>query len=1178
MEDGGIRLELLGAPRVLRAGTALRLPVRKTVALLAVLAVDGRCTRAKLATLLWGELDDEAARRNLRRELHRLREAGLHDVLAGDDPLALAAHVRSDVAEFAAALAGDEPAAALQAGALLDGFDLADSQAFDDWLAQARERLGRQWTQAAQSQARRLEAAGDLRGALQVQLRLIQHDPLQEGHAVDAMRLHALLGERGAALERYELLRKTLERELGLAPLPETAALAERLRAAEQLAPLVARGGSAGLARFHAPLIGRDAELQRVATRPAAVALLIGEPGVGKSRLADAATAACAPRLVVRATALSRGAPLQAVAEALRRALAEPVQRARVAALPALTRRELARLLPPEDGAPAEDSVDAEGAEPPSPALRSRFFAALADTLRALTDGGALWVDDLHWADEASLELLESFVHRLGRERAQADAGAALPVVVLTARRHELAEHVPARELLRRLERGALVDRLELAPLPESATLALVRALSGSAGGHKFAQRLQRATDGNPYFLLETLRFLFDTGELAIDTQGVWTTRYDDATADYAELPVPPSVEQAIVERVERLGPAAQRVLETAALADDPFTLDDVQGATALSDWEAVDGLERAAQADVLADVLSDGDAPRAAWRFAHELARQALERRLGPERRRLIHRRLAATLEAQRGRPDRIAHHLLGAGEVLAAVPWWLAAARAAERVFAWREALAYHAQALAADTDAARRAATHRARHALQRQLYATGEILAEADALAALADRLPDERLEVEAQVWRIRAHNLTENFPPAVAAAEAVTADPATLPPALRHDLALAVAQTRHGLGDLAGAAARLDAEAAHVDALVPAQRLDLHLLRAALGMTRGDLAQVQHDALAAQDLARALRRIDQQAHAANLIAYVLHMQGDTPAALQTMADAQAAAERAGLVGAQRSLLTNLVKLHVALGQGEAARARLAQSMVLFADSDDASTWARLRSREVEVCLLNGELGAALHAARQAVALLEGIGSAAGTFWPWYQLARLLWQCGDGAAAVAVYDALPASPAWSEMARPAVDFFCVAFQLPQDAAAVAEALAALPTEGDHSHYDQRDHAYWRALALLQAGRAGEAHVVADGLAAPPFTLHAASVLALRLRVARGTGADTAALVDAARAALGNAPPLESLELLAALGDDPAGRIDALAATLAGDEALRGRFVARHRRLFEPSSPTG
>lgn len=1159
------RIEVIGTPRVLRAGAALRLPVRKTVALLAVLAVEGRCTRAKLATLLWGELDDEAARRNLRRELHRLREAGLHDVLDGNDPLGLAPHVGSDWAEFAAALAGDAPAAALPAAAtLLDGFDLADSPAFDDWLAQAREHLGRQWAQAAAAQARRSEAAGDLRAALQLQLRLVAHDPLQESHAVDAMRLHALLGERGAALERYEQLRKTLERELGLAPLPQTAALAERLRAAEQLAPLVARSGSAGLARFHAPLIGRAAELERIAAQGAVATLLVGDPGVGKSRLADAATQPCAPRLVVRATALSRGAPLQAVAEALQQSLADPAQRARAEALPAPTRRELARLLPGDPG-------EAEAAEAPSPELRSRFFTAVAETLEALAAGGAVWVDDLHWADDASLELLEALVHRLGRARAQDGAAGARPVLVFTARRQELAEQAGPRDLVRRLERAGLVERLELQPLSEAATLELVRTLSGSAGGAKFAQRLQRATDGNPYFLLETLRFLFDTGELAIDAHGAWATRYDDATADYAELPVPPSVEQAIVERVERLGPGAQRVLETAALADDPFTLDDVQGATALSDWEAVDGLERAAQADVLAGVTG---AARPAWRFVHELARQALERRLGAERRRLIHRRLAATLEAHGGRPDRIAQHLRAAGEALAAVPWWLAAARAAERLFAWREALACCAHALAADDDPARRAATHRTRQALQRHLHATADMLAEADALAALAPELPAERLDVEAQVWRIRAHNLGENFAPAIAAAEAVAADPASLPPTLRHELALAVAQTRHGVGDLAGAAARLDAEAAHADALAPAQRLELHLQRASLGMTRGDLALVQRDAHDAMQLARTLRRIDQQAYAANMMGYVHHMQGDTPAALRTLADAQGEAERAGLVGAQRSLLTNLVKLHVALGQGDAARARLAQSMQLFADTDDASTWARLRSREVEVCLLNGELGEALRAARQAVALLEGLGSAAGTFWPWYQLARLLWQCGDSEAAVAVYRGLRASPAWSGMAQPAADFFGVALQLPQQPAQVAAALAALPRSGEHSHYDERDHGYWRALALLLAGQAAQAQEIAAGLAAPPFTLHAASVLALQLRVARAAGADAAALIEAARAALRSAPPLESLELLAALGEDAADRIDALAATL-GDDALRERFIIRHRALADPSN---
>ena len=77
MSQSPFRMELFGAPRVMRRGEEVRLPVKKSLALLAYLAIEGRATRAKLAGLFWGDSGDEAARRNLRRELHRLREAEL---------------------------------------------------------------------------------------------------------------------------------------------------------------------------------------------------------------------------------------------------------------------------------------------------------------------------------------------------------------------------------------------------------------------------------------------------------------------------------------------------------------------------------------------------------------------------------------------------------------------------------------------------------------------------------------------------------------------------------------------------------------------------------------------------------------------------------------------------------------------------------------------------------------------------------------------------------------------------------------------------------------------------------------------------------------------------------------------------------------------------------------------
>ena len=150
-----------------------------------------------------------------------------------------------------------------------------------------------------------------------------------------------------------------------------------------------------------------------------------------------------------------------------------------------------------------------------------------------------------------------------------------------------------------------------LAPFGADDTLQLVRELSGSGRGERFAARLQESTRGNPYFLLETLRYLFDAGELRIDARTL-ETAYDDA-ATYGRLPVPPTVREAVIERVERLGMPSRRVLEIAALAGDGFTLDLLRPASALDDWQAVEGLELSLQAGFVA-AASRATASATSW------------------------------------------------------------------------------------------------------------------------------------------------------------------------------------------------------------------------------------------------------------------------------------------------------------------------------------------------------------------------------------------------------------------------------------------------------------------------------------------------------------------------------------------------------------------------------------
>lgn len=1154
MPSPRFRIELFGAARVLRDAAEVRLPVKKSLALLAYVAIERRATRAKLAALLWGESGGEAARRNLRRELHRLREAGCAEALAIDDEaVALAPGAGCDVVDFLAALAAHDRVAALAAwrGPLMDGFDLAESEEFDRWLVVLRDDLTRQFCAAAQAHAVACEAAGDARGALALHARLMAHDPLQESHYTSAMRLHYLLGERGRALELYERCRATLMKELGLQPLPETAALAERIRAADQMTPLAAASAAAGVTQFAPPLVGRAAELARLAGGPI-VSLLTGEPGVGKSRLADECTRGAGGRVRIAGAELGRAAPLFPVIETLARLAAEPHARGALVSLPAGERTELIRLLPALDpDAPASTEDD----EAPPAAKRMRLLDALASALIVLAGEAPLWIDDLHWLDEMTLDLVHHLAHRLGRERRKG------PRIVITARKQELADNPFASGAMLRLERAQLLQRIELAPLDTAATTELVRRLSGARDGRVFAERLQRATRGNPFFLLETLRFLFDSGELTLDPQGNWSTRYDEATGDYAELPVPPTVQQAVLERVERLGPAARRVLETAALAGDGFKLDEVQPATALSDWEALEGLERASGASLVVGV-------ERSYRFAHDLVRLALDRSLGAERRRLIHLRLAESLIAQGGRPDRIARHFDDAGAAAQGAPWHLAAARAAERVFAHGEAIAHYGAALAATEDPAARVALHLARAELLRVQHDLPAVQAELDRLDALAQELDRPVLAAEVLVRRARLAIAHQRYAPAVEYAQQAAAHPGfvSLPQTLREDALLAGAFGLVEEGHYDAARAIYDRELASPPPHRPRYLGELHRGMANLLTSYGADAEAGVHLHKAADLLAQAGDFEGQTRSLNILAYTQHVTGDTPGAIATMERALADAERLHAVHLQRNTLLNFVIYCLHSGDFARARAQVDRAADVLRYADDAATQARLQIRIAEVNAADGDLGAALPAARKSLQLIEDNGGGLPDFWPWFLLATLLWRCGDGEAAAGVYRSLPDSRAWLVTAAPAVALFPTVYRLPGNA---REALAALPAIAPARGVlcDPEAIAYYTAYAHHALGEhdaALRALCPQGVLIAPsPFALHAASVAALHLSIACATGRPEPAVQARAATLLTRAPAFESIELRAAL---------ARAARAAGAAAEAAEHGAAARATIE------
>jgi DNA-binding CsgD family transcriptional regulator len=428
----------------------------------------------------------------------------------------------------------------------------------------------------------------------------------------------------------------------------------------------------------HSPrFVGRNAELRRVVDalrRPPALVLVEGEAGIGKSRLVREALAAIAPggprSLVAVCPPFREALTLGPIVDAARQAVPS------IAEVGALGLSPLAGTLRPlfpewADGLPPAPEPLADAG-----AARHRLIRAFAELLDRLGIE-ILVVEDVHWADDATLELLLFLAARQP-----------LPLsLVLTYR----LEEVTADSLLLRLSSRVPTSteishtRVGLDGLAVSDTAALVSSMLDDENvSSAFATFLHDRTEGVPLILEECVRLLRDRADI-VRRDGEWVRRTLD------EIAVPPTIRDAVTERVARLGADAQRVLLAAAVLSDPVderTLGAVSGLTGVdgSQDAGVEGRAGCSAGSAGASVMSstidpvvesavsdavrsgllveDGSGPgRIAFR--HVLAARAVYDRASPSERRAAHRRAAALLETARPRPiGRLAHHFREAGE----------------------------------------------------------------------------------------------------------------------------------------------------------------------------------------------------------------------------------------------------------------------------------------------------------------------------------------------------------------------------------------------------------------------------------------------------------------------------------------------------------------------------------
>lgn len=664
-------LSLLGPPQLWEEGKLVSSLPRKAVAMAAYLAVQGgMMERGRLADLLW-EGEEEAVRRNLRQELFRLKNTAWEKVFE-KPPI----HPAGDLEAFLAQMARGawSEALALWRGGFLAGLDPKAAEGYWDWLIPERERWERLYREATLGLARSQEAAGQFAEALKVYQKLLAEDPLLETEQQAVMRLYLQLGDRSAALRQYEQYRLLLRDQLGLEPSLQTQALGAQVREGQPLPPQ--QLGVAHQLFSEPPLVGRSEDWAWLEAHwGRGLLLLLAEPGVGKSRLAleyakRQVGAGPSETLRIRQRESGQNIGFSGLLEALRQAL----EAHKLDNLEPTWRDELAQLLP-------------ELGLPPSNLHKARFFEALCRALQAIVrPGGVVLWDDLHWLDWASLEFLPYVVRRSGN----------LGIFLLgTARPEALQKNQPVRLILQEIAReNGLFQRL-LKPMDPSALVQLLRQMSGQReGGERFAERLFQATEGNVFYVLEILRYLFDQGLLRAEA-GAWHTPFDSFTSDYRELPLPPSVREALLERLQRLGEDALPILQAMALADFPLPPDLAAGLLRHLGTSIIE-LENLAQNGFLRFDPSG-------YTLRHELVRQTVLAEMSESRRRWLHACIADALRQVAGPLPQLAAHLEAAGQRAEAYVAHLMAGRSLRRgPLAWQALEHYRrAQVLCPSTE---------------------------------------------------------------------------------------------------------------------------------------------------------------------------------------------------------------------------------------------------------------------------------------------------------------------------------------------------------------------------------------------------------------------------------------------------------------------------------------------
>ncbi len=696
----GPAVSLLGKFEFATEAGALRFPTRKTESLFAYLLLNpGVVRRERLASVLWPMADEERARRNLSTTLWRLKKAigdlACFRLRADGTRVELSREgVDVDVLRFKALLGGSDKSGdvrtrALQEAQSLYRGDLLEDYA-DEWCEEERRHLRQLYVRLLKEMGIIAKRAGDNHAALGYVRSAVELEPLDEDAHHELILLYHLNGDNIASLAQFETLKRQLKTELGILPSRGTFELWQHIRRSQSaeagnpaIPPVMAKGNGMLSSSQSIPMFGREDSVQEllrevnsVALGGSSAAVVVGEAGVGKTRLVEAisveATLTGFDVLIGQCPELQDPRPYSLFVQALWPRMREALNQFENASSPL---GGLLRTLAPDY---AEDT----GSPRPEPPSGIYGSAIIVEALFSLFEGKyatrptLLILEDIHQVDRASADLLVALLHRLPKPR----------LFVLTTMR---SGDLQGNSMLSNLVEGGIRE-IRLEPLDEVATAKLARAAlrSNNVAGSVIKYVWTRS-GGIPLFALEFLNYLQAERLLGMRKDGQWTLD-ERVYAVEASGGIPSRVTEVIRRRIEALDPVYKRVLLVAAVVGREVYFEILRSLTALSEDVLADATDHLVNVRLLHET-------ERGFRFGHDLIRLVSESMLGKARLRLLHARVGRLIERLvPWQTEDLAWHYEEAGNLREALNNAEASGDKAKSVYANADAASWYSKAL--------------------------------------------------------------------------------------------------------------------------------------------------------------------------------------------------------------------------------------------------------------------------------------------------------------------------------------------------------------------------------------------------------------------------------------------------------------------------------------------------